>query len=485
MTDYASDLCPVALTVSTVDYDITVNDVKVTGSNKEDVLGNGKVRYAPADNTLYAEDLCAADLTVAGNGSTIVHVNSTIGAPAAGALTVTGAKDVTVTENAGAPAIYREANITCTGNVEIVCSSGMAVTAPLTVTGAQDVTITANSSNPAIGGTVNIVCSSGIAVNSALTVKNAQDVIVTANSSNPAIGGTADITCSGDVIISNSNSDGKAMGDQLTYRSTGDHGYTVKTGSSLESLSDYAANGADQTFGPVALDAPAVKITTAHNLTHVAAKDATCTENGNLEHWICSLCGQLFSDANGTTETTAETVTIGAAGHTADEWQSSSTQHWQVCTKCGSEFNRADHTFSDSTCTECDYTKPSTDIDSPTYSVALKKTVKGTVTVSSEKAAKGDTVTLTVTPDKGYTLKKLTVTDADDTKIGLTNKGDGNYTFTMPASEVTVKAIFKKIKSKYSVAVDKTVKGTIKATFMKDKCQGGCLGRGKRDHHQH
>ena len=66
----------------------------------------------------------------------------------------------------------------------------------------------------------------------------------------------------------------------------------------------------------------------------------------------------------------------------------------------------------------------------------------GTVTVSPESASKGDTVTITVTPDKGYTLESLTVLDKDGKALELTDKGSGKYTFVMPAGKVTVKAVF-------------------------------------------
>lgn len=66
----------------------------------------------------------------------------------------------------------------------------------------------------------------------------------------------------------------------------------------------------------------------------------------------------------------------------------------------------------------------------------------GTVTVSPESASKGDTVTITVTPDKGYTLESLTVLDKDGKALALTDKGGGRYTFVMPAGKITVKAVF-------------------------------------------
>ena len=66
----------------------------------------------------------------------------------------------------------------------------------------------------------------------------------------------------------------------------------------------------------------------------------------------------------------------------------------------------------------------------------------GTVTVSPESASKGDTVTITATPDKGYTLESLTVLDKDGKALELTDKDGGKYTFVMPAGKVTVKAVF-------------------------------------------
>ena len=83
---------------------------------------------------------------------------------------------------------------------------------------------------------------------------------------------------------------------------------------------------------------------------------------------------------------------------------------------------------------------------SPSYSVTTPgKTEDGTVTVSPRSAEKGDTVTITVKPDSGYQLDDLTVTDKNGKELKLTDKGNGKYTFTMPASKVTVTPTFVKI----------------------------------------
>ena len=77
-----------------------------------------------------------------------------------------------------------------------------------------------------------------------------------------------------------------------------------------------------------------------------------------------------------------------------------------------------------------------------TYAITVKSAKNGDVTASHKTASKGTAVTLTVDPDKGYVLDTLTVLDGKDKEIKLTEK-NGKYTFTMPASKVTVAATFK------------------------------------------
>ena len=130
----------------------------------------------------------------------------------------------------------------------------------------------------------------------------------------------------------------------------------------------------------------------------------------------------------------------------------------------------ADHTWNDGTvttqpttaaagvktytCTTCNATKTETiaklpsdsgSSSDPTYAVSTpSKTEHGTVTVSPRYAERGDTVTITVKPDSGYVLETLTVTDKNGNELTLKDKGDGKYTFTMPAGKVEVKASFAK-----------------------------------------
>lgn len=76
------------------------------------------------------------------------------------------------------------------------------------------------------------------------------------------------------------------------------------------------------------------------------------------------------------------------------------------------------------------------------YRVTVEPSENGTVKSSHNTASAGTTVTLTATPQDGYRLTGLTVTDGAGNNVTLSDKGDGKYTFVMPSRAVTVKASF-------------------------------------------
>ena len=85
------------------------------------------------------------------------------------------------------------------------------------------------------------------------------------------------------------------------------------------------------------------------------------------------------------------------------------------------------------------------DDSDPRYAVGIPdKTENGSVSVSPKNASQGDRVTVTVKPDEGYELDSLKVLDKNDRELELTDKGDGRFTFIMPAGRVEVKAAFTK-----------------------------------------
>lgn len=78
-----------------------------------------------------------------------------------------------------------------------------------------------------------------------------------------------------------------------------------------------------------------LKVTCAHsNKTKVEAKDATCTETGNNEYYVCDVCGQAFK-SDQTTETTVKDETISALGHDFTVAKYDENNHWNECSRCG------------------------------------------------------------------------------------------------------------------------------------------------------
>lgn len=84
---------------------------------------------------------------------------------------------------------------------------------------------------------------------------------------------------------------------------------------------------------------------------------------------------------------------------------------------------------------KCDYKAPS-------YSINAEKTEHGSVDVSASSAECGDTVTITVKPDRGYVLEAVIAKDSEGKKLELADNGNGQYTFTMPGSRVSIKVTF-------------------------------------------
>lgn len=79
-----------------------------------------------------------------------------------------------------------------------------------------------------------------------------------------------------------------------------------------------------------------------------------------------------------------------------------------------------------------------------TYQYKVKDADENTYSTTVPTNVGSYTVTVTVTPDAGYQLDKLTVTDKNGNVLKLTDKGDGKYSFTMPDGKVEVKAVFAK-----------------------------------------
>ena len=86
--------------------------------------------------------------------------------------------------------------------------------------------------------------------------------------------------------------------------------------------------------------------------------------------------------------------------------------------------------------------RPSGGSSTSSYTVSVEDMENGTVETDPRRAEEGEEVTITVTPDDGYELDTLTVTDRDGDEVEVTEERDGTYTFEMPDSRVTIEAIF-------------------------------------------
>lgn len=90
----------------------------------------------------------------------------------------------------------------------------------------------------------------------------------------------------------------------------------------------------------------------------------------------------------------------------------------------------------------------------PRYSISADETENGTVSITPLFASKGDTVTITVTPDSGYALEKLKVTGIKDEELIQSENNKNEYTFKMPNKNVSIQASFIKDESATNIFVD-------------------------------
>ena len=165
---------------------------------------------------------------------------------------------------------------------------------------------------------------------------------------------------------------------------------------------------------------------------------AFVTEKQAVAQYIARRCGE---------RTTAVYTATRSGSYSFDGWYTAASGGTKITT---------DSVFSKNTTVYAHWTYTggsSSGGGVSTYAITVDSAKNGDVTSSHKNAAKGTTITLTVEPDKGYTLETITATDASGNKLKLTEK-DGKYTFTMPASKVTVKATFMEDNSMLNFFVD-------------------------------
>ena len=107
------------------------------------------------------------------------------------------------------------------------------------------------------------------------------------------------------------------------------------------------------------------------------------------------------------------------------------------------------------------YNSPGSDPDSDKITVDTSVS-HGKVTIDKETAKKGDTVTITAAPDKGYVTEKVMVMDKSGKEVSVKDNGDGKYSFTKPEGAVKISVIFKEIPASVNAPTASVKSGTYK-----------------------
>ena len=273
-------------------------------------------------------------------------------------------------------------------------------------------------------------------------------------------GSTADAGGSYGIIVESTGTtaDVTINGNSVVRANTTGENETPISGKTIEKENSIIfENGVGTVHGNVTLQKDLTieageSLTIPQNATLTIPEDTTLTNNGTL---TIGQGGSLTGNVNGkvlyavtvqtqgsgsaSASTTAaeegETVTLTASPSSGYHFE-----RWEVVsggvTLTGNQFTMLDQPVTVKAVFEKNPYIP------PTYAVTVPDTTGGTVEVSPSRASSGRTVTITAAPDLGFALESLTVLDSRGNEIALTDKGDGKYTFTMPASRVTVEASF-------------------------------------------
>ena len=221
---------------NTANWDIMVNETAVNGVNYKDILSDGALCYDIAEKTLTAKErinyvlkVRAPETDVILNGGIGARSSLTIGQQ--GDSSAVGAHDVTVTSDRY-DAIQGEADINCTGKVNIRSDKSMAVNGSLNIYDSSEVTLSAGSN--VVNGSANITSNGNVAIYSTvgraaekLTINNAENVTISIRDAAGAVSGDTKITASGTVTLKN-NAQGGRVGT-VAFTQAGGKNYVYYT----------------------------------------------------------------------------------------------------------------------------------------------------------------------------------------------------------------------------------------------------------------
>lgn len=162
------------------------------------------------------------------------------------------------------------------------------------------------------------------------------------------------LTIPADTTIAEGVLDGASALEELVLSDIGEDSVWQKLPDSMSQpgqhfIGWYAGNVQVHEGDPIDPDHPVAEARFEdHSLILVSGKDATCTEPGSADHYLCTVCGNIFADPDGLVGTSEEELSIPALGHdSSGEWQSDGDNHWKTCARCGVTIEEAQHSFSD------------------------------------------------------------------------------------------------------------------------------------------
>ena len=361
-------------------------------------------------------------------------VAKSTGSNGAGATKAISIKNAEAEVSGFYPALYSDGNVEVSGGKLAAESSGSNGIYAGGAIGLNNTEVKASGPYPALYASNNVIVE-----NSLLTATSTQDVAVYSGNGTIALtnsmvdangaddrdgiyssngvnvsGSWVKTTGSetlGDIPNSIENSvlfngkDGKVIGDASLPKDAtiaADMALDIPEGMSLTAPEGRALTNHGKVTVEGALNRLGTIICDGHDgdkLRHVPAKDATNSEEGNIEYWRCDVCDKYFKDAAAENEITqAETVAP----------------------------------------------KLPVPPSNPSYPVAIDDSAieGGSVVIAPKSATSGQEVTLTPKADAGHELGDLAVRDAKGNELELTDNGDGTFSFKMPAGKVTVEAVF-------------------------------------------
>ncbi len=139
-----------------------------------------------------------------------------------------------------------------------------------------------------------------------------------------------------------------ATDKKVTYKSSNEKIATVDANGKVTAIAEGSADITATTADGKYTATSKITVVHVHNLVKVAKKDATCTENGNIEYYKCEKDGAMFADAEGKKALTESDIVIKAVAHKFGDWnitlaatETAEGVEERVCGDCGKKETRS------------------------------------------------------------------------------------------------------------------------------------------------